>query len=186
MSKREQILTTTLNLVAEIGFHATSIPLIIKRSGAAAGTIYYYFKNKEELIDTLYSELRKEMAHAIIQNIDADITYKEKFILIWKNLFAFYIQNPKKFEFLEDYANSPFIKKEIKAINRRHYQSAINFFESGIKLGILRELPLDLMINTVFGNVATLSRMVIMEEIDLTDQILHDCMQSSWDAIKIN
>lgn len=186
MSKREQILTATLSLVAEIGFHATSIPLIIKRSGAAAGTIYHYFKNKEELIDTLYSELRKEMAHAIIQNIDADITYKDKFILIWKNLFTFYLENPKKFEFLEDYANSPFIKKEIKAINKRYYQPAIDFFESGIKLGILRKLPTDLMINTIFGNISTLARMVIMEELELTEQMLYDTIQSSWDAVKIN
>ncbi len=186
MSKREQILTTTLNLVAEIGFHATSIPLIIKKSGAAAGTIYYYFKNKEELIDTLYSELREEMGKSIIQNIEHDLPFKEKFFNIWTNLFSFYLQNSKKFEFLEDYSHSPYVKKEIKEINRRHYQPAIDFFESGIKLGIFRKLPLDLLINTIFGNVATLARMVIMEEIELNEQLLDDAIQSSWDAVKIN
>lgn len=185
MSKRDKILETTLDLVSEIGFHETSINLIIKKSNVAAGTIYHHFKNKEELIDTLYADLKKEMGKAIIQNLDQEISFKEKFFLLWNNLLTFYLQNPKKFEFLEDYANSPFVKKEVKEINKRHYQSAIDFFESGIALGILRKLPLDLMINLVFGNISTLARMVIMDEIEFSQGLVHDTMQSSWDSVKI-
>lgn len=186
MNKRNQILETTLNLVAEIGFHATSINLIIEKSNVAAGTVYHHFKNKEELIDTLYSNLKEEMGKAIIENLEQPLNYKEKFFLIWKNLFAFYIQNPKKFEFLEDYANSPLVRKEIKEINQRHYQPAIDFFESGIQLGIFRNLPISLLINLVFGNISTFTRMVLMEEIQLSDELITKVIQSSWDSIKIN
>lgn len=186
MSKREQILRSTLNLISELGFQATTISLIIKKSNAAAGTIYHYFKSKEDLIDTLYTELKKEMGNAIIKDISQNLNYKDKFILIWKNLFTYYIENPTKFEFLEDYANSPLVRKEIKEINRRHYQLAIDFFDSGIQLGILRNLPLNLLINQVFGNISTLSRMVIMEEINLSDHLLEKIIQSSWDSVKIN
>ncbi|NOQ23877.1 MAG: TetR family transcriptional regulator [Bacteroidales bacterium] len=186
MSKRDQILATTLELVSEQGFHATSVGLIIKKSGVASGTIYHHFKNKEDLIDTLYSDLKKELGNAIINNLEQELNYKDKFILIWKNLFTFYIENPKKFEFLEDYSNSPFIRKEIKKITQTYYQSAIDFIELGIKLGILRNLPIDLLINIVFGNVATLARMVILEEIELTNELLNITIQSSWDSVKIN
>jgi len=186
MSKREQILNTTLDLVAELGFHATSIPLIIKRSGAAAGTIYYYFKNKEELIDTLYSELKREMGAAIVQNIDAQMPFKEKFFLILKNLYNFFINNPKKFEFIEDYSNSPFVRKEIKIINQRHYQEAIDFIESGLKMGVLRDLPINLLMNIIFGNISTLVRMILLEEIEASTKLLENTIQSSWDSVKIN
>ena len=47
MSKRDQILSTTLELVSELGFQAASIGLIIKKSGVASGTIYHHFENKE-------------------------------------------------------------------------------------------------------------------------------------------
>lgn len=186
MSKRNQILATTLELVSELGFQATSVGLIIKKSGVASGTIYHHFKNKEDLIDTLYSDLKKEMGHAIITNLDQELNYKEKFFLIWNNLFRFYIENPRKFEFLEDYANSPFIRKEIKVISQSYYQSAIDFFESGIQLGILRNLPLNLLINLVFGNAANIARMIILEEIELTTELLDNTIQSSWDSVKIN
>lgn len=186
MSKRQLILDTTLDLISELGFYATSISDIIQKSNAAAGTIYHHFKNKEELIDTLYSELKEEMGKAIIANIDQPLNYKEKFYLIWKNLFTFYSENPKKFEFLEDYANSPLVRKEIKEINQRHYQSAIDFIESGINLGVLRNIPVSLIINLFFGNVSTFTRMILMEEIELTNELLENVIQSSWDSIKIN
>ncbi len=186
MSKKEQILKTTLELISELGFPATSVSLIIKKSGVAAGTIYHHFKNKEDLIDTLYSELKKEMGNAIIQNIDEQLNYKEKFFLIWKNLFSFYLDNPKKFEFLEDYSNSPFIRKEIKEINQRHYQAAIDFIISGVEMGILRNLPTDFLINLIFGNISTLVRMILMEEIQLSEEFLENAIQSSWDSVKIN
>lgn len=186
MSKRQQILNATIDLVSEMGLYATPISLIIKESNVAAGTIYYYFKSKNELIDTLYSELKEEMGKAIIQNIDNEFTFKDKFFLIWKNLFLYYKTNPKKFEFLEHYASSPLVKNEIKEINQRHYREAIMFFESGIQLGVLRDLPLNLLINLVFSDVSTFIRMIIMNEIEYNDQLLKETIQSSWDSIKIN
>lgn len=186
MSKREQILETTLELVTELGLHATPMSLIIKKSGAASGTIYHHFQNKEELIDVLYSELKKEMGDAIILNIDEPLNYKEKFFLILKNLFTFFIENPKKFKFIEYYSNSSLIEKEIKEINQRNYQAAIDFLESGIQIGILRDMPIILMINLIFGNISTLVKMIISEEIIFSEELLNKVIQSSWDSVRTN
>jgi len=186
MTKREQVLETTLDLITDFGFHATPMALIIKKSNVAAGTIYHHFKNKEDLIDTLYSELKAEMGKAIVQGINEEMIYKEKFFKIWKNLFSFFLSNPKKFEFLENYAHSPFIRKEIKEISKSYYRPAIDFIESGVKLGILRELPVDISLNLIFGNVSIFVRMIIHEEITLSDSLLEQIIQSSWDSVKTN
>lgn len=185
MSKRDKILQTTLDIAANYGLQATSIPLIIKESNTAAGTLYYHFQNKEELIDTLYSEIKEEMGNAFIQNIDQVSNFKERFFLIWKNLFTFYMDNPKKFEFLQQYVNSHLAKKEIKAITRRHYQPVIDLIQSGIQLGILRDLPIDYIINLIFSNVSILVKMILMEEIELTENLLNNAIQSSWDSVKV-
>lgn len=186
MSKKELILNTTLELVSELGLHGTSINLIIKKSNVAAGTVYHYFKNKEDLIDSLYFELKKEMGNAIVENIDEDIIYKEKFMLILRNLFYFFINNPKKFEYIENYTNSPYVQKEIKEITQRHYQKAIDFIDSGIKLGILRSMPIPLLTNLIFGNIACLVKMIKLEELHFTESLLESTLQSAWDSVKIN
>ncbi len=185
MDKKQKVLDTTLELISKLGFQATPISLIIKKSNVAAGTIYYHFKNKEDLIDSLYTELKKEMGSAIIQNINYEMTYKDTFFMIWKNLFNFYIHNPQKFEFIENYANSPFIQKEIKAITKGYYQPAIDFFNTGINTGILRNIPIDLLINLIFGDVSVLAKMVILNEIEISDLVLNQTIQSSWDSVKI-
>ncbi|MFC2152655.1 TetR/AcrR family transcriptional regulator [Bacteroidota bacterium] len=186
MNKREQILQTTLELISENGFHGTSISHLIKKSNVAAGTIYHYFKSKEELIDTLYTELKEEMGTALIQNMDTVMNYKDKFIMMWKNLFTFYIENPKKYEYIEHYANSPLVRKEIKDITKNHYQPVIEFIESGVQLGILRNLPINVLLNIIFSNISTLVKMILLEEIESSDELLKDLIQSSWDSIKIN
>ncbi len=186
VSKRDLILQTTLELITELGFHETSIPLIIKKSGVASGTIYHHFENKEALINTLFAELNEEMGKAITKDIENDTNYKVKFFHIWNNLFTFFIENPNKFEFIEDYTNSPRIKNEIKVIHERHYQAAIDFLESGIKSGILRELPVQLIKNMIFGNVSTFARMILLNEIVFSNELLEKTIQSSWDSVKIN
>ena len=79
MNKREIILETTLDLLAELGLQNISIPLIIKRSGVASGTIYHYFKGKEHLIESLYLELKIEAGNAFTQGLNQEISFKDSF-----------------------------------------------------------------------------------------------------------
>ena len=46
--KIELVHAATLNLVARIGLAGLTISMIAKEAGVAAGTIYIYFKNKED------------------------------------------------------------------------------------------------------------------------------------------
>lgn len=48
--KREQLVSTALELFSKYGFHAVGIDTIIKESGVAKKTLYNHFKSKEELI----------------------------------------------------------------------------------------------------------------------------------------
>src|SRR6056297_3521164 len=49
MSFKQTILETATRLFATNGFKNTSISAISKHSGAAEGTIFYHFKNKEDV-----------------------------------------------------------------------------------------------------------------------------------------
>ena len=50
--KEQKILDTSLKLFVERGFHGTSTAEIAKTAGVATGTLFHYFKTKEELIDS--------------------------------------------------------------------------------------------------------------------------------------
>ena len=48
-----EILDAAEPLFYEKGYHETSISDIVKRMGVAQGTVYYYFKSKEEILEAL-------------------------------------------------------------------------------------------------------------------------------------
>ncbi|WP_159433131.1 TetR/AcrR family transcriptional regulator [Bacillus massilinigeriensis] len=55
-SKKEKILQTALELFTEQGFKATTTKEIALKSGVAEGLIFYYFKDKNELLHQLTRE----------------------------------------------------------------------------------------------------------------------------------
>ncbi len=54
--KRAQITEAAVEVFAEKGFHAARVSDIARRAGVADGTIYNYFKNKEDLLLSIFEE----------------------------------------------------------------------------------------------------------------------------------
>ena len=51
--RREQLIDTALQVFAEKGWDATSIPDLARAAGVAQGLMYHYFSNKEELLQAV-------------------------------------------------------------------------------------------------------------------------------------
>jgi len=54
--KREKILMAAICVFARGGFHHSRVSDIAREAGVADGTIYLYFKNKEEILITIFEE----------------------------------------------------------------------------------------------------------------------------------
>ncbi len=54
--KRVRIIESAIEVFAEKGFHQARVTDIAQRAGVADGTIYLYFRNKEDLLLTIFEE----------------------------------------------------------------------------------------------------------------------------------
>ena len=61
-----QIIDAAVIAIAENGYHQTQISKIAKQAGVADGTIYLYFKNKEDILISLF----KEKMRVFIENLE--------------------------------------------------------------------------------------------------------------------
>ncbi len=52
--KKQRILDGATVEIARRGYHQTTVAMIARRAGVADGTIYLYFKNKEEILISLF------------------------------------------------------------------------------------------------------------------------------------
>jgi len=160
--------------------------LLAKKADVGMGTIYRYFKNKEEVINELYKELKGEINSAIRQNLSSKETpVREQFISIFGSLLRFYIQHPQKFRFLEQYSYSPFIscstRKEVSSVC---IEPLISFFEYGMKCQVIKDLPTELIFAMASGPVICLAKMHLAGEINLDDEMIRSAIETSWDALK--
>lgn len=64
--KYMQIIEAAVIAIAENGYHQTQISKIAKQAGVADGTIYLYFKNKEDILISLF----KEKMRVFIDNLE--------------------------------------------------------------------------------------------------------------------
>jgi AcrR family transcriptional regulator len=186
MEKREAILNAAMHLITENGFHGTPMSKVAKKANVAAGTIYHHFENKEDLINQLYSNLKKKFGEALLEGGSANGTVKELFYQLWINMYEYFIKNPEEFRFLEQYANSPFIEKEIREANQQTYQPAIEFLIQGMEKGVLRAMEPILMANLLYGAVVAVAKIHLAGQLNIDQEKLQQAIQSCWDGVRIN
>ena len=78
--KRNSIAISCINLFCQKGIQQTSIEEIAKNAGVAKGTIYLYFKNKEEIIFTIWDILTQQHQEAFDKRINTNMSEKEKIL----------------------------------------------------------------------------------------------------------
>jgi len=69
--QRAHLLETAVRLFGKHGYHATTVPMIVKASGGSTGSFYFYFRNKEDVFAAALESFGKHIANALNEAIDA-------------------------------------------------------------------------------------------------------------------
>ncbi|SEF61405.1 TetR/AcrR family transcriptional regulator [Paenibacillus sp. UNC499MF] len=75
--KYDLILEAALKVFAEHGFHRSQVSKIAKAAGVADGTIYLYFKRKEDILISLFREKLGELVDKFHMHIEQTTGVKE-------------------------------------------------------------------------------------------------------------
>ncbi|WP_123041993.1 TetR/AcrR family transcriptional regulator [Cohnella candidum] len=67
--KYAQILDAAQKVIAENGYHGSQVSRIAKEAGVADGTIYLYFKNKEDILISLFQDRLGDLVDMINASI---------------------------------------------------------------------------------------------------------------------
>jgi AcrR family transcriptional regulator len=78
--KRCSIALSAIKLFCEKGIQQTSITEIAKSAEVAKGTIYLYFKNKDEIVFTIWDILSEQHKEFFQKNITEDMSAREKIL----------------------------------------------------------------------------------------------------------
>lgn len=179
------LLQSALQLFVSCGFENSPTAKIATNAGVATGTLFHYFSSKEELINELYLEVKKEMVNAMKKDLDQATTIKQKIACLWTNIIRWDLDNPEKDKFFAMYGTSSYIMNSTHEEGMKHYRFAIEIFEQGIHEEIIKNIPIEMLINTVMGLLNGTVRYFQMNRHEFEQKELRDqAFSMFWDAIK--
>ncbi|RJQ65544.1 MAG: TetR/AcrR family transcriptional regulator [Desulfobacteraceae bacterium] len=76
--KYQQILTAAIKVFAERGFSQSTISQIAQEAGVADGTIYLYFKNKDDILVQFYERMTEHVSSRFWEAVEEGQTAVEK------------------------------------------------------------------------------------------------------------
>lgn len=76
--KYKQIVDAAVTVIAENGYHQAQVSKIAKEAGVADGTIYLYFKNKEDILISVFREKMAIFVNNVEVILEQDIDTSEK------------------------------------------------------------------------------------------------------------
>jgi len=183
--KRKAILEASLSLITSNGFHGTSMRMIAESAQIAAGTIYVYFANKEEMIKALYQEIGLEINEIINFHNKPELPFAVNFTSIWTAILDFYKMDPRKPEFITQFTYSPYIIDEDNGGSNILLDPVKIIFEEAKKQGLVKNLPISSLIALSHSPITALVRMAKYQHTDLTIMEIRQYAQACWDAISI-
>jgi TetR/AcrR family transcriptional regulator len=143
---RRQMLAAALELFSEKGFHNVSMHEIAERAEFAIGTLYKFFKNKEDLYKALMME-KAEEHHRVLMGVLSEendvLTVIEDYIAAKARLFADNLATVRLY-FAETRGASFNIKAGLDQDIRKLYDKFImrlaSILETGVRRKVFREM----------------------------------------------
>ena len=183
-SKVDAIYKATLTLVKDRGLAGITMCDISKEASIATGTLYIYFKNKDELIKALFAECRIKSARYYFEGIDEEPTFEQKMLKLFRNIVCYKMRHFDVSAFLEQSYHSPYVgvidlKKKQKTMAPLH-----TMIKEGIETKKIKKIETRLLVSYLFGIVNEIVKRAYFSNKKLTDTDINEVYAMFWDGIK--
>ena len=154
--KRNAIALSCINLFCQKGIQKTTIEEIAKNACVAKGTIYLYFKNKDEIIFAIWDILTQQHEESVNTRIKPQMSSKEK-ILNYFNFIDFekIYDKEKLLVFYQNFVSSMLIDETklytsyFESFFQRDYEYVFKYLQEGVLKGEFQIDDIDMLSNTI-------------------------------------
>lgn len=179
--KRSALLQAALELFAENGFNGASTALIAKRAGVATGTLFLYFKTKEDLIRELFREVRAQINGIAFDN-SSDMPIRERFFQALTRLLRYFLANPKEFKVVEQYHFSPLYEGECCTTGENENFRKLLTYAREQKA--IKDAPFLVLGAIAFGPIISIAKEHASRGSAVDDAMIEQIVQACWEGLK--
>ena len=165
--KYRQIIEAAVDTIAEFGYHQSQVSKIAKKAGVADGTIYLYFKNKEDILISVFREKLGQFIEELEEVISKKNTASEKLLLLIENHFRILSDNNRLaiVTQLELRQTNKDLRLKINEVLKGYLKLVDQILREGIENGEFHpELDIRLARQMIFGTIDETVTTWIMNE----------------------
>ncbi|KOA73590.1 TetR family transcriptional regulator [Bacillus stratosphericus] len=154
--KYMQIIDAAVVVIAENGYHQSQVSKIAKQAGVADGTIYLYFKNKEDILISLFKEKMGQFIERMENDIQKKPSAKAKLLLLIREHFRLLSQDHHLalVTQLELRQSNLELRQKINEVLKGYLNMLDSILTEGKKTGEFRQnLDVRLARQMVFGTI---------------------------------
>jgi AcrR family transcriptional regulator len=182
--KIAEIFAATLELVRQEGLSGITMSMIAKKAGLATGTLYVYFKNKEELILTLFEKCIQHNAENYFVGFDPHGPIKLTFRTVFMNMAHYGISHFEEVIFVEQCFHSPFIPEETRVITKQMFRSWYSFVDRGKAEKLIKHVDTVWLLIYVRGIIREMVKQAYYNGTKPTQAMMDQMFELCWDGIK--
>lgn len=155
LEKRERIMTAALRLFVEPGYFNTTVPDLAAAAGVSVGTIYHYFKSKEDLAAALFVLHIERYRERMLSALQGQPALEPRIKTTVRETLTFIEREPEVARFLFFARHDEFIRMDnphLGPVDRDELNKYMHrFLRQGMRDGLLRKIPMQAAIATLMG-----------------------------------
>lgn len=179
-----RILRATDALMARDGVQKLSTHKIAKEAGVSVGTIYLYFRDKDDLLNQLVLHLFNEYHHCL-RNVDVNLSLFDTYRQLWLASWEFMQSNPNIVRNMHQYESLPSFQAMILSCMNSQEMIWNQFIQRGQVEGIISPLPAYVLMAMSTKVAWELMYLQLLHGESQPDSVIEEVISRTWKAIII-
>lgn len=175
---RRKIIHSALRLFSEKGFFETRIPEISAHAKVGVGSLYRYFRNKEDIFNETFRYCIQDFERHFEQDVSQSASLQERFFRFWKGLESFSQNEFDELTLIEQNLSSSFLDEdsmqEADKLKNKIYEY---FFHANDKEELRYVFPF-----LILGSFSGILRFYLVRDKSVDESVLEQSAQILWNG----
>jgi AcrR family transcriptional regulator len=179
--KRNAILSAAMEVFAERGLSAPTAA-ITTAAGIAEGSLFTYFRTKDELINALYRELKLELADAMMSGFPRRQSVRHRLEHVWNGYVQWGVANPHQQKVLKQIQVWGGLTEESKQAGSAPFTEIQKMTEDAVTQRIYKDIP-QVFIGEALAALAEITMEFIVREPERAEMYRSAGFEMLWAGI---
>lgn len=192
VDKEKLVIATAIDQIVQDGFQGFSMNKLAKACSISVGTLYIYYKDKDDLIQKIGATTALEYFTNTVKNFSPKMSFEEGLWKQWENRAAFTMKYPKEVAFFEIIKHSPHSEIILDSIKEfaDFRKTMTEFMQNGLRNNELVPMTFEAFWAVAYGplytllNLHTEGKSMGGKPFTLTKEIMKEAFSRTIKALK--